>query len=193
MMSEVTVTNIKMPFGSMIVFMVKWAVASIPALLILAVLACVFWSFAIGSVLSLSTLLFHEGSSSARTTATEESKAAKVPEGQSAIEANYVSQILVKNLTASETDLGGMGVFGEIKNTGDHALKEVDLTVYCLGTDGKPVFEHTYYPVLVSDSGIGDNSPLRPGYSRKFGYRLDDAPSDWGKKVDVKVSRVQFR
>ena len=40
-MSEVTVTNIKMPFGSMIVFMVKWAVASIPAILILVVM----WSF----------------------------------------------------------------------------------------------------------------------------------------------------
>lgn len=33
---EVIVTNIKMPFWSMVVFMVKWAIASIPAFLILA-------------------------------------------------------------------------------------------------------------------------------------------------------------
>jgi hypothetical protein len=59
-MSEVTVTNIKMPFGSMIVFMVKWAVASIPAILILVVMGGIFWSVAIGSVLSLPTL-FHSG------------------------------------------------------------------------------------------------------------------------------------
>ncbi len=32
---EVTVTDINMPFWSMVVFMVKWAVAAIPAMLIL--------------------------------------------------------------------------------------------------------------------------------------------------------------
>lgn len=36
--SGVTVTDIKMPFGSMVVFMVKWVVASIPALFILTIL-----------------------------------------------------------------------------------------------------------------------------------------------------------
>lgn len=33
--SSVTVVDIKMPFLSMVVFMVKWAIASIPALIIL--------------------------------------------------------------------------------------------------------------------------------------------------------------
>ena len=33
--NEVIVTDIKMPFGSMIVFMVKWAIAAIPAMIIL--------------------------------------------------------------------------------------------------------------------------------------------------------------
>lgn len=36
--TEVRVTDIKMSFGSMVSFMVKWAIASIPALIILAVL-----------------------------------------------------------------------------------------------------------------------------------------------------------
>jgi hypothetical protein len=31
----VIVTNIKMPFWSMVVFMIKWAIASIPAIIIL--------------------------------------------------------------------------------------------------------------------------------------------------------------
>jgi hypothetical protein len=35
--NEVVVTNIKMPFGSMIVFMVKLAIATIPAMIILSV------------------------------------------------------------------------------------------------------------------------------------------------------------
>ena len=42
---EVVVTDIQMPFGSMVVFMVKWVIASIPALIILYVL------FAIVSVI----------------------------------------------------------------------------------------------------------------------------------------------
>ena len=36
--NEVTVVDIRMPFGSMVVFMVKWAIASIPALIIPVVL-----------------------------------------------------------------------------------------------------------------------------------------------------------
>lgn len=35
---EVIVTDIKMPFLSMVVFMVKWALAAIPALIILFVI-----------------------------------------------------------------------------------------------------------------------------------------------------------
>lgn len=33
---EVTVVDIKMPFWSMVIFMVKWVIASIPAFIILA-------------------------------------------------------------------------------------------------------------------------------------------------------------
>lgn len=36
---EVIVVDLKMSFWSMVVFMVKWAIASIPALIILAVIA----------------------------------------------------------------------------------------------------------------------------------------------------------
>ena len=38
---EVVVTDIKMPFGSMVIFMVKWVIASIPAFIILFVLFAV--------------------------------------------------------------------------------------------------------------------------------------------------------
>ncbi len=36
---HVVVTDIRMPFWSMVIFMVKWAIASIPALFILGVIA----------------------------------------------------------------------------------------------------------------------------------------------------------
>lgn len=32
------ITDVKMPFGSMVVFMVKWALASIPAIVILTII-----------------------------------------------------------------------------------------------------------------------------------------------------------
>ncbi|MFG1498163.1 hypothetical protein ABMA57_16135 [Saccharospirillum sp. HFRX-1] len=46
--TEVTVTNIRMPFLSMVVFMVKWAIAAIPALIILALIGSAI-SFLLGS------------------------------------------------------------------------------------------------------------------------------------------------
>ena len=48
--NEVTVVDIKMPFGSMVVFMVKWAIASIPAILILAVLVAMIAGLFAGCV-----------------------------------------------------------------------------------------------------------------------------------------------
>ncbi len=39
--NEVVITDIKMPFWSMVVFMVKWAIAAIPAFIILAILGVV--------------------------------------------------------------------------------------------------------------------------------------------------------
>ena len=45
---EIAVTDIDMPFGSMIKFMVKWAIASIPALIILMVLGAVAWAVLLG-------------------------------------------------------------------------------------------------------------------------------------------------
>ena len=41
---EVIVTDVKMPFGSMVVFMVKWSLAAIPAIIILAIV----WAIAVG-------------------------------------------------------------------------------------------------------------------------------------------------
>ena len=42
---QVVVTNIKMPFLSMVVFMIKWAIAAIPALIILSLLFSLFTMF----------------------------------------------------------------------------------------------------------------------------------------------------
>lgn len=38
---KVVVTDIQMPFGSMVLFMIKWALAAVPAAMILAVITVV--------------------------------------------------------------------------------------------------------------------------------------------------------
>ncbi len=39
--NEVIITDIKMPFWSMVIFMVKWAIAAIPAMFILVILVSI--------------------------------------------------------------------------------------------------------------------------------------------------------
>jgi CHASE2 domain-containing sensor protein len=45
---KVVVTDIQMSFGSMVVFMVKWAIAVIPAAIILGVVGIIFASLFAG-------------------------------------------------------------------------------------------------------------------------------------------------
>jgi len=42
--NHVTITDIKMPFFSMVFFMVKWAIASIPAFIILSIIGGILFA-----------------------------------------------------------------------------------------------------------------------------------------------------
>src|SRR5437773_3395905 len=110
-----------------------------------------------------------------------------------AAESAYLGKIIVKGVTVEPSALGGRGVFGEVKNGGDRAVSKVEITIYCLDKNGSSIFEKSFQPVLMSDLPFGDsNAPLHPGYSRKFGLRVEDAPSEWGDRVEVKVTKVLF-
>jgi hypothetical protein len=50
--THVTVTDIDMPFMSMVSFMIKWALATIPAFIILAVVGGFFWGILALTILS---------------------------------------------------------------------------------------------------------------------------------------------
>lgn len=45
---EVVIVDIRMPFGSMVVFILKWFFASIPVFLILLVISAMFSGFLVG-------------------------------------------------------------------------------------------------------------------------------------------------
>lgn len=186
--SKVGITDINMPFLSMVRFMIKWAIASIPAMLILLILGAVSW----GLIIGIGSELFKRSSQSPLP-ASLSSSSNSAPVIDAEVVA-YLPRVIMQKIQVGKTYLDEEGVFGEIKNTGDKTLKEVEISIYCLGKDGRPIFEKSYRPVNVSEFSFGDaNQPLKPGYSRQFGVKLDDAPSEWTKKVEVKVVSVAFQ
>ena len=48
--NEVVITDIKMQFGSMVVFMVKWVIASIPAMIILFIVGLILSALGVGTI-----------------------------------------------------------------------------------------------------------------------------------------------
>ena len=190
---RVVVTDIHMPFFSMVVFMVKWAIAAIPAFLILMVLGVFTWGTLSGLILSWITNKKVESIRTRGIEAPSSLPTSREPTTPPAAESAYLGKIIVKGVTVEPTALGDRGVFGEVKNEGDRAVSKVEITIYCLDKTGSPIFEKSYHPVHMSDLSFEDsNAPLNPGYSRKFGLRVEDAPSEWGGKVEVKVTKVLF-
>ena len=49
-MDKVIITDINMKFSSMVIFMVKWAVAAIPAAIILMLSSLMVWGIIVGIV-----------------------------------------------------------------------------------------------------------------------------------------------
>lgn len=190
---EVVVADLHMRFGSMVVFMVKWAFASIPAVFLLLLIGALSWGLA-------SELLVYFGKPKpeavARTAiselaATGETETAPIA-AQDPEAVAYREKLLVRNVEVGKSPLGEDGVFGEIKNSGTRTLKMVRLTIYALDESDNPIFEKTYKPVVEKSPGAVPE-PLKPGYSRQFGVRFDDAPSEWSGKVRVKVTEVAFQ
>jgi len=185
---RVTVTDVKMPFWSMVVFIFKWALAAIPAMLMLIFIGVAFSVFIAGAMAAL------VGGIAATAPGAGNGASAKSVQAGSPSDpavAAYIPKVKVSNVRVSELVLGGHGVFGEIKNTGDKTLKDVKIVIYGLNASGKPVIEDTFYPVNSIRRG---GEPLKPGYSREFGgYELDGAPSEWAKKAEVEVIDVTFQ
>lgn len=103
----------------------------------------------------------------------------------------YISKVEIINLTVGKTVLGDWGVFGEIRNTGDRTLAEVEITVYYFDENRYPIYEDTFYPVHTS-GWRSDSKPLKPNYAEKFGYEADSVPSAWSKEITAQVTNIEF-
>src|SRR5436853_3732006 len=127
--NRVAVIDVDMPFGSMVRFMVKWAIASIPALLILTFLTAVFWVSLIGVAASIGSAFTGRPS-----TSTAAPKASSVTtKSPASDDSAYVPNIELRNVQVGTSTLGEVGAFGEVKNNGERTVKTVEITVYCLG------------------------------------------------------------
>jgi hypothetical protein len=132
--------------------------------------------------------------SSTSTSSTSSSSATTKPSpADDAEKSAYIPKIAISKVEVGKSILDEVGVFGELKNTGDRTLSRVEITIYFLDKAGQPIYEKNYSAVLVSDYAYGDQGkPLKPGYSQKFGVKADDAPSEWDRKVNVKVTDIEF-
>ena len=122
--------------------------------------------------------------------------------GKTAEEAAYIrNHLKVYSLDARYFDslLDGRvpGVDFKIKNDGNRTLNEVKVKVVFYDDQDKAIGEEEYYPVLVTSSGFGDNTPLRPNYiwqqeSGQF-YTAKSVPSEWKTgKVSATVADIEF-
>jgi hypothetical protein len=153
---EVVVTDIHMRFSSMVIFMVKWAIAAIPAFLILIVIGAITWGVVIGFVSpsgSRPAFKLGQGQEPSQTSTLGTNPRTKADDPEVTA---YLTKLVVKNVKVGKSVLNETGVFGEIKNTGDRSLNEVEITIYCLDQHGKSIFEKTYHPVLVSEFSVSD-------------------------------------
>lgn len=113
----------------------------------------------------------------------------------------YIGKVVLYDLEAGyyETYLDKRvpGVKFKLKNTGDRALNEVEVTVYFKAADGSIISEANYYPVLVSKSSLRGNKPLKPNYiwqmERGKFYKADSVPSEWKEGfASAKITDIEF-
>jgi len=110
--------------------------------------------------------------------------------------AYLASHLSLENVRVGKrTSLGSetRRVSGTIVNSGDRTLRRVSIRVYFLDKRRVRIGEEDYHPVLVTDWGMGDNTPLRPNYREDFQYSLEaNAPSGWAGQVEVEIVEIDF-
>ena len=112
------------------------------------------------------------------------------------IRAYAAANLLLKNVQVSQGERFGKtvdSVFGTIENNGTKTLSKVTVRFYFLDSARKRIGEKDFSPVLVSKYSFDDNTPLRPGYRKDFGYSVEDkAPSGWVKQVEAEIVEMKF-
>jgi hypothetical protein len=100
---RVLVTDVNMPFISMVRFMVKWAIAAIPAFLILIILGAIFWTVVVGFFSGLGSHLSRKTGIEASSSSAPASQSSKITSSAPTTQthdpaiAAYIANVSVKN------------------------------------------------------------------------------------------------
>jgi hypothetical protein len=194
----VVVTDVRMRFVSMIVFMVKWAVASLPALAILIVFGLVIGTIA-ARTLTLAanwltvdsdaglTLIVLVAVTSLIILGTQAARAdRRGRKARQAAETAYLPNVVVRNVRVDASEPNDPAVFGTVENLGNQTLNAVEITVCCLDLNRNIVHQETWTVGLENAGEL-----FEPGKSRDFDLRLEGLKTEW-KELDVKVTGVEI-
>lgn len=103
------------------------------------------------------------------------------------VEAQRIDTVLKENIPA---------IRYAIKNNGSETLTKVEVVVYFLDEEGLPFQEENFFPVLVTDSIMNDDKPLKPNYT----FRMDqdrwmtvpNLGDEWSGEIQINVVNVEF-
>jgi hypothetical protein len=115
---------------------------------------------------------------------------ANAPTVNSEAKNEYLKFIEIRNAKTEKGVLGDDGIFAELKNTGNKTVKRVAVRAFLLDKDGKTIAEEDYTPIFEGAFREETSAPLKPNYSRKFGFKINP-PSDWSKKFNLSVIEVE--
>lgn len=84
---------------------------------------------------------------------------------------------------------------GEIQNSGNRTVANMQLTAYLLDAQGHRMHEQLFFPI--SNVGLRRTDPLRPGYRRAL--EGEDAesvasgvPNGWSGRAELRVTGLRF-
>ncbi len=107
--------------------------------------------------------------------------------------AHQVALAYRSKVGVSRIKVVGRRVTGEVRNTGDRALDEIELLVIGLDREGAPITQVTVFPVRRAPRGDQAATPrLSAGLARRFAATFDDPPAGWTGKVKVRVVQVRL-
>jgi hypothetical protein len=109
---------------------------------------------------------------------------------------SYLPNVLLRNLEANQATSGEPGMFGQLVNTGDRSLDEVEVTVSYYSDAGKLVYSERHTPVALPMEFTDFDLPMvpfGPGETRQLGIKLK-APLDVQEqnKPQMRVTGVLF-
>ncbi len=101
---------------------------------------------------------------------------------------DYVqNKLKIRNINIKEyQDIHKTLLTATLKNMGQRTLKDVEIFLVCSNIDDKPRYTVTEHPI--SESG----KPLGPKRARKFEIDLTNVPSDWARRIEIKIVNCKF-